>query len=76
MFFLFGLTTRERVLFSRSASCHFCGRFAPQQVLQRATKFTVFFIPLLTVRKSRLLVCTNCGGASPLSAQQQRAMAA
>ena len=75
MFFLFGLTSRERMLFARNATCHFCGQYVAQRVLQRRTKLTVFFIPLLTVNRKRLMVCSNCGGSSKLSAGQQRAMA-
>ena len=75
MFFLFGLTTREHLQSTRSASCRYCGRFAPQQVVQRKTKISVFFIPLLTVNKTRLQVCTNCGGTSRISGAEERALA-
>ncbi|MHA7283209.1 zinc-ribbon domain-containing protein [Arthrobacter sp. TMS2-4] len=75
MFFLFGLTTREHLHSTRSASCRFCGRFAPQQLIQRRTKISVFFIPLLTVKKTRLQVCTNCGGTSRINGMAERALA-
>ncbi|MCU1632343.1 MAG: hypothetical protein JWM61_995 [Micrococcaceae bacterium] len=75
MFFLFGLTTRENLQFTRSATCHYCGLHAPQQVILRKTKLSVFFIPLLTLKRTRLQVCTNCGGTSRLSGSEQRALA-
>ncbi|WP_434994740.1 zinc-ribbon domain-containing protein [Arthrobacter sp. Ld5] len=74
MFFLFGLTTREHLQSTRSASCRFCGMFAPQQLILRRTKISVFFIPLLTVRTTRLQVCTNCGGTSRISGMEERAL--
>ncbi len=75
MFFLFGLTTREHLQFTRSADCRYCGRHAPQQVIQRKTKLSVFFIPLVTLKKTRLQVCTNCGGTSRISGSEERALA-
>ncbi|PPB48772.1 zinc-ribbon domain-containing protein [Arthrobacter pityocampae] len=75
MFFLFGLTTREHLQSTRSASCRYCGVFAPQQLIQRRTKLSVFFIPLLTVKKTRLQACTNCGGTSRLSGMEERSLA-
>ncbi|MBG6225433.1 DNA-directed RNA polymerase subunit RPC12/RpoP [Arthrobacter sp. CAN_A2] len=75
MFFLFGLTTREHLQSTRSASCRYCGMFAQQQVIQRRTKISVFFIPLLTVKKTCMQVCTNCGATSRISGLEERALA-
>lgn len=75
MFFLFGLTTREHPQFTRTASCRYCGQFAPQHVIQRKTKLSVFFIPLLTLKRTRLQQCTNCGGTSRISGSEQRTLA-
>ncbi len=75
MFFLFGLTSREHLQFTRSATCRYCGMFAPQQAVQRKTKLSVFFIPLITLKKTRLQICTNCGGTSRISGTEQRALA-
>ena len=75
MFFLFGLSTREQLQFTRSALCRYCGLHAPQQAILRKTKVSVFFIPLLTLKKTRLQVCTNCGGTSTMSGSEQRALA-
>ncbi|TKV29167.1 zinc-ribbon domain-containing protein [Arthrobacter sp. NamB2] len=75
MFFLFGLTTRENLRFTRSATCRYCSMHAPQQVIERKTKLSVFFIPLLTLKKTRLQVCTHCGGTSRISGSEERALA-
>lgn len=75
MFFLFGLTTREQLRFTRSASCRYCGQFAPQQVVQRKTRLSVFFVPLLTLKRTRVQVCTNCGGTSRISGSEEHALA-
>ena len=75
MFFLFGLSTRENLRFTSSAACRYCGMHAPQQVIERKTKLSVFFIPLLTVSRKRLQVCTNCGGTSAIGGAEERALA-
>ncbi|MGV0109038.1 zinc-ribbon domain-containing protein [Arthrobacter sp. CP30] len=75
MFFLFGLAMREQLRFTRSASCRYCGQFAPQQVVQRKTRLSVFFVPLLTLKRTRLQVCTNCGGTSRISGSEEHALA-
>ncbi|WDF33134.1 hypothetical protein PTW37_14995 [Arthrobacter agilis] len=75
MFFLFGLTTREQLQFTGQSSCRYCGQFAPQQVVQRKTKLSVFVIPLLTLKRTRLQRCTRCGGTSRISGSEQRALA-
>jgi hypothetical protein len=45
-------------------------------VEERATKLTVFFVPLLTVRRSYSLRCGNCGQATALTREQQNAILA
>ena len=75
MFFLFGLTSRDQLQFTRSASCRYCGMFAPQQVIQRKTKLSVFFIPLLTLKRTRVQAYTNCGGTTRINGMEERALA-
>lgn len=70
MFLLLGTTLRERVLTVVSFICHFCGVQARQDVVEQATKFSVFFIPLFTVSRRYHVVCSNCGGATALSKDQ------
>lgn len=74
MFLLFGFKTVLRALFSRSGTCRNCGRFVPQNVQERATKLTVFFIPLLTVNRRYALVCTDCGYTTPLTVRQKNVL--
>lgn len=76
MFILFGLKTAFRTLLSRPATCLNCGQYAPQDVVERATKFTLFFIPLLTVSRRFQLHCGNCGYQTDLTRQQKDALAA
>lgn len=70
MFLIFGTTRRDRVLAVVHFVCTYCGVAAPQQVIERATKISLFFIPLFTVGRRHSVVCTNCGGDTPLSRQQ------
>ncbi|WP_241895875.1 zinc-ribbon domain-containing protein [Jatrophihabitans sp. GAS493] len=48
--------------------CGVCHRPAPQQMLERTSKFTLFFIPLFPVAKSRYARCAHCGLSTPMSA--------
>jgi hypothetical protein len=62
MFLLFGLRTRDRLISTHSGTCEYCGVIATQALVKRATKFTLFFVPLFPVRPSRYhLECGNCG---------------
>lgn len=61
MFLLFGLSTRERVRAQQQMACEVCGWTAAQSLLERRTRFTLFFVPLFPVKPSRyLLVCGHC----------------
>ncbi|WP_328477812.1 zinc ribbon domain-containing protein [Actinoplanes sp. NBC_00393] len=63
MFLLFGLRTKDHMAGTRMMICEICGWEAPQSVLRRSTKFTLFFIPLFPVKPSReYLVCGHCRG--------------
>jgi uncharacterized Zn finger protein len=66
-FLLFGLRTRDAVLSRRRMVCEVCGVNAPQTVVKRSTKFTLFFIPLFSVRPSSYYMeCGNCGSVRPV----------
>jgi zinc-ribbon family len=75
MFLLFGLKTVLKELPGRPASCQYCHTFAHHHLEERATRFTVFFIPLLTVSRSYRITCSNCGRMSSISAGQKKVMA-
>lgn len=67
MFLLFGLRTRDRLIATQPGTCEFCGITATQALVKRATKFTLFFVPLFPVRPSRYhLDCGNCGTRRPV----------
>jgi hypothetical protein len=72
MILLFGTNAYERLLTVVSFPCRYCGMNAPQRVFKRATKFTVFFIPLFTVSKKHFVECSNCAGVTALTEDQAR----
>jgi ribosomal protein L44E len=74
MFLLFGFKTVFRILGSRPGTCQYCHQYAQHRVEERATKFTLFFIPLLTIRRSYSLRCGNCGQTTALSREQKNAI--
>lgn len=70
MFLLFGTRASETVLTVVHFVCQFCGHAAPQRVMKRTNRFTLFFIPLFSFGSSFLVECSNCGGATGLTRQQ------
>jgi len=58
---IFGLTAREYVLATLVFVCEVCGNNAPHQLVKRVRKFSLFFIPLLSVGTRYLDSCTACG---------------
>jgi hypothetical protein len=74
MFILFGLSTKVRELPSRATTCQYCGAFAQQYLEERATRFTLFFIPVITTSRSHQLTCSNCGRRSKISGRQKNTL--
>jgi hypothetical protein len=74
MFLLFGLKTTLRNLPGRVATCQYCGRFVHHHLQERATKFTLFFIPVFTTSKTFTVTCTNCGQSSTIKSRQKNAL--
>ena len=70
MLLIFGTTVRDRLLAVVHFVCEFCRVPASQDVIESATKLSVFFLPLFTVSRRYLVVCRNCGGATALSREQ------
>jgi hypothetical protein len=70
MLLIFGTTLRDRILAVVSFVCEYCGTRSTQDVIESATKFSVFFIPLFTVSRRYVVVCSNCGGATALTREQ------
>lgn len=75
MFLLFGLKTVLNDLPGRQATCQHCGQFVHHRLQERATKFTLFFLPLFTTSKTFRITCSNCGHASAVNARQRKAVA-
>ncbi|PRY68033.1 zinc ribbon family protein [Glaciihabitans tibetensis] len=72
MFLLFGARTAEALINVVTFVCGYCGVRAEQQVVKRATKFTLFFVPLFTVSSSYSNTCTHCGGTTNLTKNQAK----
>jgi hypothetical protein len=72
MILLFGTKSYETLLTVVSFACHYCGMTAPQRVFKRATRFTLFFIPLFTVSSKHFVECSSCAGTTSLTADQAR----
>ena len=70
MFLLFGTRASEAILSVVAFVCGYCNTSAPQRVVKRVTKFTLFFIPLFPVSTSYFVECTNCGGTTKLTREQ------
>ena len=75
MLLLFGLKTVLRPLTGRTASCQYCGQFVHHHLEERATKFTLFFIPVFTTSRSYRITCSNCGQMSTINSRQKNALA-
>jgi hypothetical protein len=72
MFLILGTRLSQAVINVVSFVCGYCGVLAPQHVVRRRTKFTLFFLPLFTVATRFVNECTNCGGVTELTAEQAR----
>lgn len=75
MFLLFGLKTVLHDLPARMATCQYCRAFARHHLRERATRFTLFFIPVLTTSRTYTITCTNCGQNSKINSRQKNALA-
>ncbi|MEU4564774.1 zinc ribbon domain-containing protein [Actinoplanes sp. NPDC023936] len=63
MFLLFGISSKDHMVGTHLMTCEICGWQAPQQLLKRTTRFTLFFIPLFPVKAAQyFLVCGHCQG--------------
>jgi hypothetical protein len=46
----------------------------PAHLEERATKLTLFFIPVFTTSKSYRIACSNCGQISMINSRQKKAL--
>ncbi|MFP5346804.1 MAG: zinc-ribbon domain-containing protein [Actinomycetes bacterium] len=67
MLIILGLKRYVELLGMTVLVCPFCGQRAAQRVEQWTTKLTVFFLPLLPVRRRQVMQCASCGAQSELS---------
>jgi hypothetical protein len=75
MLLLFGLKTVLRTMPGRAATCQSCQRFVHHHLEERATKFTLFFMPVFTTSRSYRITCSNCEWTSAISSRQKNALA-
>jgi hypothetical protein len=74
MLLLFGFKTSDKALPGKHATCRRCHAYAHHTLVERTTKFTLFFIPVLTTARKFHITCTNCGCVSSISGRQKRAL--
>jgi hypothetical protein len=74
MLLLFGFKTVLKALPGKPATCQYCRSFVHHHLEERATKFTLFFIPVFTTSRKYNIACSNCGYVSSISARQKRAL--
>ena len=70
MFLLFGTSVRRTLLVTVVFICGYCDKNVPQRVEKLATRFTLFFVPLFTVRSRYTNQCSNCGGLTELTREK------
>lgn len=64
---IFGTRIYTRALAVLMLVCQRCGNPAAHRVMERTTRFTLFFIPLFPIGSRRSLTCTFCGTTTPIS---------
>nr|WP_277525940.1 zinc-ribbon domain-containing protein [Arthrobacter sp. ES3-54] len=59
----------------RAATCQYCGQLVHHHLQERATKFTLFFIPVFTTSRTYRITCSNCGQTSSIKPRQAKTLA-
>ena len=67
---IIGLGETEALLSTLVFTCETCGNHAAHQLTKRSRKFSLFFIPLLSVGTKYLDSCTACGRIIEVSKEQ------
>jgi hypothetical protein len=67
---IFGYRRFARLLAMTSLVCALCHNRAAQRLVVRTTMFTLFFVPLIPLGRSRTMTCTHCGRSTRLSKAQ------
>nr|WP_244208486.1 zinc-ribbon domain-containing protein [Arthrobacter oryzae] len=63
-----------RDLPGRAATCQRCRQLVQHRLQERATKFTLFFIPVFTASRAFNITCSNCGQHSMVKARLKNAL--
>ncbi|MFF5171573.1 zinc-ribbon domain-containing protein [Micromonospora sp. NPDC000089] len=72
MFFIFGLRTKVTRSGVVTQVCRHCGNQAAQVITRRATKFSLFFIPLIPIRTRYVQQCSFCGAEYAVARDEAR----
>ncbi|GAA1002224.1 zinc-ribbon domain-containing protein [Subtercola frigoramans] len=72
MLLIFGTRLSEAIINMVSFVCGYCHQHAPQNVIRRRHRFTLFFVPLFSVSTRYVNECTHCGGLTGLTAGQAK----
>lgn len=56
-----GLSVKEILLSTLVYLCEVCGNSGAHQLIKRSKRFSLFFIPVLTVSTRYVDSCTTCG---------------
>ena len=67
---IIGLGETETLLSTLVFTCETCGNHAAHQLTKRSRKFSLFFIPLLSVGTKYFDSCTVCGRIIEVSKEQ------
>lgn len=73
---IFGFSTKQILLATLVYICEVCGNNAAHQLVRRARRFTLFFIPILPLGSSYADTCTACGRTIAVPADRAEAAAA
>lgn len=67
---IIGFGVREVLLSTLFFTCETCGNHAAHELTKQSRKFSLFFIPLLTVGTKYLDSCTACGRVLEIDKEQ------
>ena len=70
MFILIGVKTITKRLWVAIITCTYCLQRRPHQLIERTEWGTLFFIPIVPLKRQRILTCNICGRPTMLSKDQ------
>lgn len=76
MLVIFGLSRKERPLGLIALPCAMCGHPGPQPLVHRRTRFTLFFVPVLSLRSCFETRCPVCGTPRQIERDEARRLGA